>query len=215
MASALALAAVTALPSLSTAAQPPIRIGSEFQVNTYTAQEQQNVDVGSEDNGDFVIVWHSANDQDDDEYGVFGRRFTSSGLALASEFQINTFVTGVQGYPAIASTMTVTSWWYGPTASKSQPGVSSRNGSAPPAKLEPPSSTSTRTSPKARRAGGGDRRRRRFRRDLDQLRTGWRQLGGFRPQVRFLGERAGCGVSGQQLHHGLSAQRRRRDGRGW
>jgi hypothetical protein len=46
--------------------------------------------------GDFVVVWADGG-QDGDGYGVFGRRFDSSGTALAAEFQVNTYVTDNQG----------------------------------------------------------------------------------------------------------------------
>jgi len=73
----------------------------EFQVNTYTISYQMNASVSAETNGDFVVAWQSAG-QDGSDRGVFARRFTSSGTALAVELQVNTVATGDQLYPRTA-----------------------------------------------------------------------------------------------------------------
>jgi hypothetical protein len=49
--------------------------GSEFQVNTWTTDDQSSPSVTSLSNGGFVVVWES-NGQDGDGYGVYGRVFT-------------------------------------------------------------------------------------------------------------------------------------------
>ncbi len=74
---------------------------SEFQVNTYTTNYQSTPSVGQSD-GRFVIAWHS-NGQDGASFGVFGRRLSSAGGALAGEFQVNTYTTGQQNLPAVAA----------------------------------------------------------------------------------------------------------------
>jgi hypothetical protein len=51
--------------------------------------------------GGFVVVWESS-DQDGDEYGIFGRRFASSGMPLGGEFQVNTYTSGYQRLPSVA-----------------------------------------------------------------------------------------------------------------
>ena len=51
-----------------------VRQGSEFQVNTYTPDQQRRVSMASSPDGDFVVVWHSK-EQDGSDYGVFGQRF--------------------------------------------------------------------------------------------------------------------------------------------
>jgi len=77
-------------------------VGSEFQVNTYTTNYQQDVAVAADSAGGFVVVWKSV-DQDGSGAGVFGQRFASAGAALGSEFQINTFTTGDQLDPAVGA----------------------------------------------------------------------------------------------------------------
>ena len=58
--------------------------------------------VAADADGDFVVTWYST-DQDGSSYGIFARRFSSSGAPLATEFQVNAFTTGRQFYPKVAS----------------------------------------------------------------------------------------------------------------
>ena len=85
-------------------AQSPVRIGSEFQINTYTPSSQLTTrsSIGIGDNRDFVVVWMSLL-QEGSSYGVFGQRFSSSGVATGSEFQVNTRTLGIQRDPAVAT----------------------------------------------------------------------------------------------------------------
>jgi len=69
-------------------------------VNTTIANIQSRPAVGAEANGDFVVVWQS-NLQDGSEYGIFLRRFNSSGVALGVETRANSFTAGDQARPAI------------------------------------------------------------------------------------------------------------------
>jgi hypothetical protein len=78
------------------------KVGSEFQVNTWTTDEQENPSITSLSNGEFVVVWQS-NDQDGSYYGVYGQRFDSNGNKVGSEFQVNTWMTNDQEYPSITS----------------------------------------------------------------------------------------------------------------
>src|SRR5262245_33327189 len=82
------LAALVFVTSLEAAPQE-LRPGAEFQVNSYTSNSQRLAAVATAADGDFVMVWQSYG-QDGYGPGVFARRFTSAGAALASEFQINT-----------------------------------------------------------------------------------------------------------------------------
>jgi hypothetical protein len=82
-------------------AQTPEPDGNEFQVNSFTPGHQRGQMVASDANGNFVVVWHS--DQDGSYSGVFGQRFSSAGALLGSEFQINSYTTAFQQYPAVSS----------------------------------------------------------------------------------------------------------------
>jgi hypothetical protein len=78
------------------------KVGSEFQVNTWTTDYQAEPSITSLPNGGFVVVWHS-NGQDGSGYGVYGQRFDSSGNKVGSEFQVNTWTTDYQAEPSITS----------------------------------------------------------------------------------------------------------------
>jgi hypothetical protein len=75
--------------------------GSEFQVNSYATGFQSYPAVASDANGNFVVAWTSQ--ADGSGYGVFGQRFSASGLPQGSEFQVNSYTTGNQAGPALAS----------------------------------------------------------------------------------------------------------------
>jgi hypothetical protein len=76
--------------------------GAEFRVNTVTVNDQENPRVSSAPNGDFTIVWESYG-QDGNRHGIFGQRYSASGTELGTEFQVNTYTTGRQAYPAVAA----------------------------------------------------------------------------------------------------------------
>jgi hypothetical protein len=76
--------------------------GSKFQVNTFTTSAQLNPAVAAGANGDFVVAWESAG-QDGSSLGVFAQRYASDGTQQGSEFQVNTFTTSAQAYPAVAA----------------------------------------------------------------------------------------------------------------
>ena len=70
-------------------------LGSEFPVNTFTADNQSNSSASMDFDGDFVISWSSAN-QDGDGLGVYAQRFAADGTALGGEFRVNTFTADAQ-----------------------------------------------------------------------------------------------------------------------
>jgi hypothetical protein len=76
-------------------------LGQEFQVETFTAGFQGAPAVVVQPSGSFVVVWHS-DGQDGSDLGVFGQRYASDGATFGTEFRVNTYTTGAQGYPAIA-----------------------------------------------------------------------------------------------------------------
>jgi hypothetical protein len=75
----------------------------EFQVNSYTSNNQYVPAIAAEADGDFTVAWQS-NLQDGPvagSIGVFARRFNSSGVGQAIEFMVNTYTTGSQKKPQI------------------------------------------------------------------------------------------------------------------
>ena len=91
-------------------------VGDEFQVNTYTTSDQGNPAVAVDADGDFVVVWQSVGSAGSDslETSVQGQRYASDGSPLAGEFQVNTYTTSSQIYPAVAMDSDgdfVVVWW--------------------------------------------------------------------------------------------------------
>lgn len=74
--------------------------GSEFVVNNYTTGGQEEPCVAMNGSGEFVIAW-SSNGEDGSGYGIFAKRYSSSGTGLAA-FQVNSYSSGHQFHPSIA-----------------------------------------------------------------------------------------------------------------
>ena len=78
-------------------------LGTEFRVNTHTTNDQIEASVASDAGGNFVVIWSSYGQDTGLSLGVYGQRFASSGEPQGPEFRVNTYITGSQGHPAIAS----------------------------------------------------------------------------------------------------------------
>ena len=79
--------------------------GGEFRVNTFTTDTQQDPSVAMDADGDFVVAWTSGNlagGQDGSTYGVYAKRYNTSGVAQGSEFRVNSFTTDFQTDPSVA-----------------------------------------------------------------------------------------------------------------
>jgi hypothetical protein len=84
------------------------RAGAEFRVNGYTTGYQSFGTAGIDEQGNFVIAWMSDAPGDggagaSGAQAVFGQRFTASGLRRGAEFRANTYTTGDQALPVVAS----------------------------------------------------------------------------------------------------------------
>lgn len=77
-------------------------LGGEFHVNSFTPDLQRYPAIAASGPNNFLVVWDT-NGQDGSARGVFGRRFTAGGLPAGSEFMVNTYTTGYQGPPAVAT----------------------------------------------------------------------------------------------------------------
>jgi hypothetical protein len=75
--------------------------GDEFLVNNYTTNTQRVPAVAMDAAGDFVVSWASYA-QDGSNFGIYARRYIAAGAAQGAEFQVNTYTTGAQDWPAIA-----------------------------------------------------------------------------------------------------------------
>jgi hypothetical protein len=76
--------------------------GGNFRANTYFAGNQHLPAVGADASGNFVVAWVS-DGQDGSSVGIFGQRFDAVGLPQGPEFQVNSYTTSHQYYPAVAS----------------------------------------------------------------------------------------------------------------
>jgi hypothetical protein len=76
------------------------RLGSEFQVNTYSLEDQRLPAVAADASGAFTVVWMT-DTVFQGRFEIAGRRYSSTGVA-GPEFPVNAFTTDVQGLPALA-----------------------------------------------------------------------------------------------------------------
>ncbi len=70
-------------------------IGFDQRANTERTGGQTDPSIAALADGGFVITWQSAG-QDGDGTGIFAQRFTSDGVAVGSEFQVNSNTAGDQ-----------------------------------------------------------------------------------------------------------------------
>lgn len=75
-------------------------VGSEFQVNSFSNDNQIKPAVTSLADGGFVITWRSLG-QDANDLGVYGQKYDANGQTVGSEFQVHSFATRDQGYSAV------------------------------------------------------------------------------------------------------------------
>ena len=81
---------------------PALAAGQEFPVNSFTTDAQEDPSVAVDASGNLVVVW-SSRGQDGSDLGIVGRRFDPAGGPLGDEFQVNSFTSGRQSQPAVAS----------------------------------------------------------------------------------------------------------------
>jgi hypothetical protein len=76
-------------------------LGKQFQVNTYTPEDQTDPAIATDADGEFVVTW--ASDKQDGEFsGVYAQRYSQTGAAIGNEFRVNTTVKGDQDTPDVA-----------------------------------------------------------------------------------------------------------------
>ena len=80
--------------------------GGEFRIGlSHTQDDQAYPVVAVEDDGDFVMVWQSESSTgtDQDGWSAQAQRYASDGTRRGQQFQINTYTTGDQIQPWVAS----------------------------------------------------------------------------------------------------------------
>ena len=78
-------------------------VGGEFQVNTYTTDDQYHPSVAMDSDGDFMVVWDSHQSYGPDtNASIQAQRYAADGTPLGSEFRVNSYITGAQKYPDVS-----------------------------------------------------------------------------------------------------------------
>lgn len=77
-------------------------VGTEFQINTYASNDQNNASVVGLSTGGFVVAWDSTG-QDGSGGGIYGQIYDGSGNRLGGEFSINTYTSDGQGSPKVTA----------------------------------------------------------------------------------------------------------------
>lgn len=77
-----------------------IPFGSEFQVNSYTSDDQMSPRVAIATDGSFIITWASWG-QDGSGAGIFAQRFDANGNCINGEFQVNAYNANDQWLPDV------------------------------------------------------------------------------------------------------------------
>ena len=102
MRKAFLLATLTSIiAALPAAGFGQVKVGTEFQVNSYTTSDQYFPSVSHGSDGSFVVVWQSSG-QDGSGVAVEGQRYDSTGAAAGTEFQVNSYTTGDQRDPSVS-----------------------------------------------------------------------------------------------------------------
>ncbi|MEM1182404.1 MAG: hypothetical protein AAGM22_28920 [Acidobacteriota bacterium] len=98
------LTSSAALDAQSSTTLFKLAAGDEFQVNTSTTDLQRDPAISRRDEG-YVVVWasESSSGTDNDLDSIQAQLLDSDGLAVGSEFQVNTSTTGSQQAPEVAS----------------------------------------------------------------------------------------------------------------
>jgi hypothetical protein len=78
--------------------------GAEFQVNQYSQNNQRTPVVAALADGGFVVSWVSELQRGSSTVDIYARLFNSSGVAIGSEFPVNTVLTSICANPSLAAT---------------------------------------------------------------------------------------------------------------
>ncbi|WP_204248272.1 DUF5801 repeats-in-toxin domain-containing protein [Kiloniella spongiae] len=76
------------------------KVNDEFQVNSYTDNDQLSSSVAGLADGGWVVTWVS-NDQDGSDEGIYGQVFNANGTNRGDEFLINTTTENAQSEPSV------------------------------------------------------------------------------------------------------------------
>ncbi len=80
-------------------------VGGQFQVNSYTTEDQYKPAVGIDAMGNFIVAWESEGSYGTDTttLSVQAQFFDACGRPVGGQFQVNSYTTYAQGSPKVAS----------------------------------------------------------------------------------------------------------------
>jgi hypothetical protein len=76
--------------------------GAAFQVNSTTNTRFGFAQVAMDAGGNFVVTWDSYESNVNNDLGVYAQRFDAAGVALGSQFRVNSTTAGIQSNTAVA-----------------------------------------------------------------------------------------------------------------
>jgi hypothetical protein len=79
-----------------------VMVNTEFQINTTTNGDQQSPRISKLSGGGFVVIWESSG-QDGSDYNIYAQRYGSNGIAIGTEFRVNTQTSSSQQFPSITT----------------------------------------------------------------------------------------------------------------
>lgn len=80
-------------------------MGSQFQVNTYTYEDQRDPAAAARPDGSFIVVWNSDGSYSTDDWAasVQGQRLDQNGSKVGGEFQVNAWTNSSQENPDVGA----------------------------------------------------------------------------------------------------------------
>src|SRR5262249_24423982 len=78
------------------------KLGGEFQINQWIAENQRTPAVTALANTNFVVVWVSELQRGSSTVDIYARMFNNSGIAVGGEFPVNPSTTNICANPVVA-----------------------------------------------------------------------------------------------------------------
>ena len=78
-------------------------VGSDFVVNSTTANDQMRPTVTGLPDGHFVVTWQSSDNSEQTDWDIRARLFDANGNALGSDFVVTSTIAGAQHEPTVTA----------------------------------------------------------------------------------------------------------------
>ena len=77
------------------------KLNSEFLIHEYGTDRRPNPNIGTFDDGKFIIAWSGL--CKDDNVGICGQQYEANGTKFGSEFLVNTHISNKQELPSVGT----------------------------------------------------------------------------------------------------------------